>query len=134
MEDKKRNVLIVEDESVILQLLSTVLEMKYDCSTAENAMQALSLIKNNKFDLILADVGLPGLSGLELCHIAQRTSPQTLVVLMSGMNDEDSAKDATKAGAFDFLKKPFNLSEAMECVERALNSQNESAMRQQMVS
>lgn len=123
MKDRETSILIVEDESPIRALLVMLLCGRYHCQSADNADAAIGLLKAHFFHLVLADIGLPGISGLELCRTIASLSPPTAVVLISGKIDPQAASEAREAGAFDFLSKPFDLADVLVTVERALTHQ-----------
>ena len=127
MSDESVSVLIVEDEDPIRALLEEILSPRFDCFTTPSANEATRLIESHFFNLILADIGLPGMSGLELCRFVAKKSPRTVVVMISGSVDEQSVTDAKQAGAFDFITKPFDLAEVVATVEHALRHQASQA-------
>ena len=114
------SILIVEDEAPIRSLLTEILSPRFQCSAVENAGEAVALIESRSFDLALVDIGLPGMSGLSLCRFIVNESPSTVVIVVSGSTDTQSVADAIKAGASDYITKPFDLSEVVLTVERAL--------------
>ena len=120
MSNESVSVLVVEDEDPIRALLEEILSPRFDCFTTPNANEATRLIESHFFKLILADIGMPGMSGLELCRFVAKKSPRTVVVMISGNIDEQSVADAKQAGAFDFITKPFDLADVVATVERAL--------------
>ena len=72
------------------------------------------------FHLALVDIGLPGMSGLGLCRLIVNRSPSTVVVMVSGKTDDQTVVEAMKAGAADYITKPFDVAQAMATVEQAL--------------
>jgi DNA-binding NtrC family response regulator len=127
MGDESVSVLVVEDEDPIRALLEELLSPHCDCFTTSNANEAIALIESHFFNLILADIILPGMSGLELCRFVRKKSPRTVVVMISGVVDDQSVAEAMQAGAFDFITKPFNLADVKATVERALQHQASQA-------
>jgi response regulator RpfG family c-di-GMP phosphodiesterase len=124
------SILIVDDEESISQLLLRALSDKYACSTAGNAEDAIRMLEAQSYELVLADITMPGTSGLELCAHVSRTCSDTVVVMVSGMNDIQSAIEAMRFGAFDYVVKPFDLSHVSVTVERALRHQALLAFKQ----
>lgn len=120
MPDTQISILIVEDEAPVRSLLTNILSPIYQCSSVESASDALRLMQSRVFHLALVDVGLPGMSGLSLCRLIVNRSPGTKVVMISGDTDEQSVAEAMKAGAADYITKPFNLPHAVETLERVL--------------
>ena len=114
--------LIVDDQAPIRNLLYGIFEGKHLCHMAESAEQALELIKTTQFDVILLDISMPGMSGLELLTYSQQLQPETPIVIITGIDYQQHSADLLKLGAFDYLIKPFALQDAEETVKRALGS------------
>lgn len=120
MQNTEIAILIVEDEPIIQSLLLDILTPKFKCSSAESASSAIRLMESGFFHLALVDSGLPGMSGISLCRLIVNRSPQTVVVVVSGNTDSQSMDEAMKAGAVEYITKPFNLAHVLETVERLL--------------
>lgn len=114
------SILIVEDEAPIRSLLREILTPRFQCFAVATAGEAVALIESRPIHLALVDMGLPGLSGLSLCRFIVNRSPHTAVIVVSGNTDTQSVAEAMKAGASDYITKPFDLSEVVVTVERAL--------------
>lgn len=113
-------ILIVDDDDAIRATLYDLLSEDYVCQTAETAEEALARLNADSYDLVLTDISMPGLSGLELLgHIRQRFV-NTPVIIISGIGDQEHAQGLIKLGAFDFLLKPFKLEDVERSVERAI--------------
>jgi len=113
-------ILIVDDELEITEILADLLSEEYDCQKAGSAEQALSRLEQSEFQLVISDITMPGMTGLEMIpHIKER-SPDTVVVMISGMQTVESAIGALRLGAFDYLMKPFDLRQVEAVVKRAL--------------
>ncbi len=113
-------ILIVDDELEITEILADLLSDEYECLKAGSAEQALARLEESKFQLVISDITMPGMSGLEMIpHVKQR-SPETVVVMISGMQTVESAIGALRLGAFDYLMKPFDLRQVEAVVKRAL--------------
>ena len=117
-----RNILIVDDESDMLQLLKRSLEPDLDCriETAESAQQALARLSRDQFDLVLADIKMPGVDGLELLDLIKKQYPDLTVVMMTGYGTVDMAVEAMRSGAHDFVTKPFDHDALIVRLEKAL--------------
>jgi response regulator RpfG family c-di-GMP phosphodiesterase len=124
MTTERRSILIVDDEEPVRRLLTMELSNEYDCTSAANAQEALQLLAANYFHLVLSDINMPGVSGLELCEFVREGYPNTVVVMVSGMSDINDAIEAMRQGAFDYVVKPFALSQLFIAVERALQHQS----------
>ncbi|VVQ13508.1 Transcriptional regulatory protein ZraR [Pseudomonas fluorescens] len=117
----RQKVLIVDDEPDIRELLEITLgRMKLDTWSARNAGEALALLKRESFDLCLTDMRLPDGTGLELVQHIQQRYPQVPVAMITAYGSVDTAINALKAGAFDFLSKPVDLTRLRELVTSAL--------------
>ncbi|NUU37235.1 sigma-54 dependent transcriptional regulator [Pseudomonas sp. C2B4] len=117
----RQKVLIVDDEPDIRELLEITLgRMKLDTWSARNTSEALALLKRETFDLCLTDMRLPDGTGLELVQHIQQRYPQVPVAMITAYGSVDTAINALKAGAFDFLTKPVDLIRLRELVTSAL--------------
>jgi diguanylate cyclase (GGDEF)-like protein len=123
-ETQKPRVLIIDDEEPIRQLLIDVLGDPYQCSDAGSAEEALAALADDTFDLVISDIDMGGMSGLELVPRVHSLSPDTVVVMISGNQDIEFAIKALRVGAFDYITKPIELRHVEASVERALNHAN----------
>lgn len=115
------SILIVDDDVVILNMLeSFFMRERFQCETASSAESAIKLFEQNEFDIMITDIGMPGMSGLELTRIAKKTRPAMIVLVMTGLVDQFSYDSALEAGAADFIKKPFSLQEVQVRIKQAL--------------
>jgi two-component system, NtrC family, response regulator PilR len=113
-------ILVVDDDDTIRDTLYDLLSEEHRCHTAETAEGALKLLDAEFYDVVLTDISMPGLSGLELLgHVRQRY-PDTPVIIISGISDQEHAKGLLKMGAFDYLLKPFRLEQVEKSIERAV--------------
>ncbi len=118
----KPRILIVDDETRMCRSLQILLlgEGKYDVSYALSGDQALKYIGGNELDLMVVDLSMPGMTGLELLKRIKYTHPDMPIVIMTAYSSVKSAIEAMKAGAFEYLIKPFGNEEFLSVVERAL--------------
>lgn len=123
-ETQKSRVLIIDDEEQIRNLLIDVLGNSYQCSDAGSAEEALAALAKTTFDLVISDIDMGGMSGLELVPRVHSLSPDTVVVMVSGNQDIEFAIKALRVGAFDYITKPIDLRHVEASVERALNHAN----------
>jgi DNA-binding NtrC family response regulator len=113
-------VLVVDDDDTIRDTLYELLSEQYVCQTAETAEKAFARLEVDSYDVVLTDISMPGLSGLELLgHIRQRFA-DTPVIIISGIGDREHAQGLIRLGAFDFLLKPFTLEVVEKSVKRAV--------------
>jgi response regulator RpfG family c-di-GMP phosphodiesterase len=116
-------ILIIDDEPNVLSVLYSLLCDRYECKTASCAAEALELFREEQFDLILSDIMMPGMSGLELLEIIKQSEDSPTVILISGNLNIQSAIDSMRRGAYDYVTKPFNLADVEIAVERGLRNQ-----------
>ncbi|HEV2883998.1 MAG TPA: response regulator, partial [Pyrinomonadaceae bacterium] len=119
----KSRILIVDDEPEITSILTDLFEGQHDCTTASSAEQALDLLARNEYELVISDITMPGMSGLEMIPHVKSMSPDSVVVMISGMQTVESAIGALRLGAFDYVMKPFDLRQVEAVVKRALEHQ-----------
>jgi len=117
-------ILIIDDEPNVLSVLNSLLSSAHDCRTATSAIEAIEYLKEEPYDLVLSDIVMPGMSGLELLAEITRLSRETVVILISGNLNIQNAIEALRRGAFDYVTKPFNLSDVETAVARALRHQS----------
>ena len=117
------SILIVDDEADLRNLLVEALEDQgYAAEGAEGGTQALARVREKHFPVIFTDLNMPGgLSGLELLKAVHEEDPKTMGILMTGYATTESAIQALKRGAYDFIQKPFKLAEIEASLERALD-------------
>src|SRR5437660_9409260 len=113
--------LIVDDEQGMRQLLSIVFGREgHDVRVAENGRRALELLRSREADVIVSDVKMPDMDGIELLRAARELLPEVAVVLMTAFATVDTAREAFKLGADDFITKPFDVEELKLIVAKAL--------------
>ncbi|MCX7983243.1 MAG: sigma-54 dependent transcriptional regulator [Syntrophales bacterium] len=118
----RRTILIVDDEESILKSLGAILaDEGYEVFTAESGEQALKIIDEELPSLVLLDIWLPGIDGLEVLKRIKTEYPQIMVIMMSGHGTIETAVKATKLGAFDFIEKPLSLEKVILLVSHALD-------------
>ena len=113
-------ILIVDDEDEIRQILLELLSAQFNCEGSSTAEEALDRLGKSQFELVISDITMPGMSGLDMIPHVKGVSPDTVVVMISGMQTVESAIGALRLGAFDYLMKPFDLRQVEAVVKRAL--------------
>ncbi|MEP6904165.1 MAG: sigma 54-interacting transcriptional regulator, partial [Actinomycetota bacterium] len=117
----KAKILVVEDDALLRTLLLEVLSLEgHQLESAESAEEAIKKLEKEKFDVLLTDVNLPGKSGLELLPICLQYNPKTYLLVMTGFASIDTAVQAMKLGASDFLCKPIALNELIGVIQIAV--------------
>ncbi len=114
-------ILVVDDEVAITNILNEILINKqYKVKTANSAEIAIDMMKKFTFDLVVADLVLPGVNGLQLLHHIQQQYPETVVIIISAYGTLNHTADAIRMGAYDYIAKPFNKFDFIITVENAL--------------
>jgi len=113
-------ILIVDDEEIVRGLFAVSLGDRYECHRAADAQEALSMLTEREFALVISDVQMPGLSGVELLRKIVTEFPDVAVIMVSGIDRPQRVIDMLRIGAFDYLLKPCDLDALQLCVERAL--------------
>jgi two-component system response regulator AtoC len=120
----KRRLLLVEDDEVFLRPLHRTLELKgYDVLPVQSAEHALDTLKSEEFDVVLTDRRLPGMDGVELVRQVKAEHPDLAVVVMTAYGTIESAVEAMRLGAEDYLVKPFEVAELFLVIRRAIEFQ-----------
>ncbi len=120
MPELKDNLLVVDDDPYVLDSISSLLkEFGYGVHTCQNAIEALDQIKKSRFDVVLSDIRMPVVTGIELLRQIHLLDPQMPVILLTAFAELDVAIDAVKRGAFDFITKPYDPEYLAHAVERA---------------
>ena len=125
-QNSNHPILVVDDEEGLLNLQQDYLEAAgFMCFTASSGRAALQVLAGEAIDLVVIDVLMPGMSGLELFQQIKGKFPWTAVLFVTGVNEMDVAVSQVKDGAFDYLIKPVNRTRLIESVKKALESQSE---------
>ena len=113
-------ILVVDDEVLMRNFLVEAFKRKgLDAVSAENGAKALQMIKEHSFDLVITDMKMPGMTGLELLKGVKEISPRTLVIVVTAFGTIENAVEAMQSGAFHYLIKPFSLESLMANIEKA---------------
>ena len=114
MANKLVRVLVVDDEETISSLLQRTLEgAGYDVATASDGQEALGKVSETEFDAALLDIKIPGMSGIEVLQQLTVHYPQTCVLMVTAVGDAETAIEAMKVGAYDYIIKPFKPDEVV---------------------
>jgi two-component system, NtrC family, response regulator AtoC len=132
-------ILIVDDEMLLRNFLAETLRRKnMDVMTAENGTKAISLLKDNIFDMVITDMKMPDMTGIDVLKKVKELSPNTLVVVITAFGSIENAVDAMKLGAFNYLIKPFSPDTIEAVIEKAREHlsliQENQYLRQQLSS
>jgi two-component system response regulator HydG len=122
------SILVIDDEEAILHLMEFHLASKYRCATVPSAEAAFQLLEKDCFQVVLTDIKLPGASGFDVCEFVRTHCPQTVMMMMTGMQGALYARRAIEAGVFSFVTKPIEFAQLLRLIDEALRHQ---ALRQQ---
>src|ERR1700761_9172086 len=126
--DERPRVLIVDDEKFIRDILADFLGMEgYIVRTAEDGAAAISELNSAHYDLVISDLKMPRMGGIELLEAIGTAAPNALTVIMTGFGTVETAIDAMKRGAYDYILKPFKVEEVIRVVQRGLEKQRLAA-------
>lgn len=117
-------ILVIEDESAIRRVLIKILSEENDAyivSEAEDGLKGLEIIKKEDFDLVLCDIKMPKMDGVEVLEAARKLKPEILFIMISGHGDLDTAVNTMRLGAFDYISKPPDLNRLLTTVRNALD-------------
>lgn len=118
----RKSILIVDDEKNQREILETILSGEgYDVTTASSGEAAMKFVESRRFDLVLTDLKMTGMSGLELLKQLTNFDKSIIVILLTAHGSVDSAVDSLRLGAFDYLQKPYDSEKLLETISRALN-------------
>ena len=122
-EMHKINVLLVDDEKDFVTTLSERIQMRnFDSTFALSGSAALNLIAEKAFDVIILDLKMPGLGGMEVLRRLKKTYPEIQVIILTGHGSENDEDEARRLGAFDYLKKPIDIEALVKQIKDAFNN------------
>lgn len=121
MEEQKSKIVVIEDEKNMREILKILLEGEgYDVCSASDGTEGLAFLSRDIFDLVITDIKMPGADGFQILKKAQEISPETLVIITTAFGTTESAIEAMKHGAYDYIHKPFKIDEIRLVVKKAL--------------
>ena len=119
-DEQKTKILILDDEPIVLKRLKPALEKSgYEIEVFSRSLEASDRIMEQDFDIVITDLKMEGLDGMEFLTRVKDRSPATEVIVITGFATMETAKESFKKGVFDFLAKPFKLGEIKEVVAKA---------------
>ncbi len=128
---EQKNILVVDDEHHIVQVLSALLRKEgYIVKTAFDAVQALDMLEPGAFDAILSDIRMSGMDGLAFLRESQQRCPETPVVLMTAFASVQTATTGLRDGAYDYISKPFKVSELQSTLRRAVRAKVDTSQHE----
>ncbi|HAS62807.1 MAG TPA: nitrogen regulation protein NR(I), partial [Vibrio sp.] len=127
----KGNVWVVDDDSSIRWVMEkTLSSANIKCDTFADAESVLLALERETPDVLISDIRMPGISGIELLSQVHEQSPDLPVIIMTAHSDLDAAVNAYQQGAFEYLPKPFDVDETLTLVERAIAHNQEQRQQQ----
>ena len=117
-------ILIIEDEAAIRRVLVKILSEEsktYELAEAEDGLEGIEKIKDQDYDLVLCDIKMPKMDGVEVLEAIKKIKPEIPMVMISGHGDLDTAVETMKKGAFDYISKPPDLNRLLNTVRIALD-------------
>jgi len=119
--DKIYSVMILDDEPIVCERLRSTLEkVNLDIETFTNPNEAIKRFTEKKFQVLITDLKMKEMDGIEVLKLVQKVSPETQVIIITGFATVEKAREALKIGAYDFIAKPFKLSQLRDLVIKAL--------------
>ena len=132
--DEAPRILVVDDEPPVIDVFREFLASQgYEIGTAATGEEALKMIEDFRPDIVLTDINLPGLSGLDVMGHAKNLDPEVAVIVVTGYASASTAIEALRQGAYDYVTKPFDLDEVHQIVERGIANRRLKAINRQLV-
>ncbi|MGV3619251.1 MAG: response regulator, partial [Archangium sp.] len=119
--ERKTKVLVVDDDKIVLRAVSEILQREgYQVVALDDAVEGLSAVKDPSIDVACLDIKMPNLSGMDLLKAFKQSRPDVEVIMMTAFATVQTAVEAMKLGAYDYIQKPFDGEEIKALVERTL--------------
>lgn len=121
--DEKKDILVIDDEEIVRKsCIRTLVPEGFKVDVARDGLEGLRMLKAKSYDLILIDLKMPNMDGMEVLENMQTMSPGSKVIIITGYSAVETAVKAIKMGAFNYLEKPFTPDSLLEAVKEALSS------------
>lgn len=121
---RRTSILILDDEPIVSKRLQPSLEKKgYEVEIFTESMKALQRLREREFDIVITDLKMEGVDGMQILAEVKQRSPRTEVIVITGFATMETAKESFRQGVLDFLAKPFKLGEIAEVIRRAEEKQ-----------
>lgn len=134
MTGASKKILIVDDEKRMCESLHELLSGSgYQVTAIQSSKEAIDLIRSNPYDLVITDIKMPGFTGLDILNEVKKVDPETVVILMTGFASLDSALEAIRIGAFEYLLKPVEFTQLEISVKRGLETRESSLARKRLL-
>lgn len=127
----KRTVLIVDDEELLCVTVAGILRDEgYSVKVMYDGLEVEKLVRLEKIDLILLDLMMPGMNGLEVLEVVKKASPQTRVIMLTGYGNEEYVKKSTELGSDGFVNKPFGVETLLKHIRAVLSNPSRPSFHQ----
>ncbi|MCX5892251.1 MAG: response regulator [Deltaproteobacteria bacterium] len=115
-------ILAVDDELDMLTLIKMIIEgySNHQVTTTNNPMEVTELLGKERFDLIITDLKMPGMDGMELLDLAKKYDNEVLIIMVTAFGSMESAEEAVRKGAFDYISKPFRKEQLLMAIDKAM--------------
>ncbi len=115
-------ILAVDDELDMLTLIKMIIEgySNHQVTTTNNPMEVAELLSKERFDLIITDLKMPGMDGMELLELAKKYDNEALIIMVTAFGSMESAEEAVRKGAFDYISKPFRKEQLLLAIDKAM--------------
>lgn len=121
----RKRILVLDDEPIVCKRLKPAFQKAgYEVEAFTDSVQAMSRVEQEHFDAVITDLKMEGVDGMHFLTRVKEVSPDTAVVVITGFATLETAKESFRKGAFDFVAKPFKLSDILETVRRVLGGEN----------
>ncbi len=125
---KKGTILVIDDEDIVRTSCSrTLTPGGYEVKLAQNGREGLKIMSENKVDVVLTDLKMPDMDGIEVLRKIKQDWPDVEVIIITGYQTVDTAVKSIKLGAFDYIEKPFTPDALINAVSKALDHKNKSS-------
>jgi len=115
-------ILAVDDELDMLSLIKMIIEgySNHQVMTTNNPLEVAELLSKERFDLIITDLKMPGMDGMELLELAKKCDSEALIIMVTAFGSLESAEEAVRKGAFDYISKPFRKEQLLLAIDKAM--------------
>jgi DNA-binding NtrC family response regulator len=126
-----KKVLVIDDEIEMLNSLKKILSIRdeFDLKFEQDSVKAVEILENEQFHLVITDLKMKSVSGIEIVKTALKNNPTCIVIVISGYGTIEASVEAVRNGAFDFIEKPFTSKKLFECIDRALKRTSEEIIK-----
>ncbi len=127
-------ILAVDDEPDMLSLIKMIIEgySSHQVTTTNNPLEVAELLAKERFDLIITDLKMPGMDGMELLELAKKSDEGALILMITAFGSLEAAEEAVRQGAFDFINKPFRKEQLLLAIDKAMRWRDMALQNQEL--